>query len=182
MWKENLGVFATLRSLEWKVLLKAYRDGDFQVIRAGQLAEFDHPATFLAGFAGDSPANHSGWRDAAFDETLARAAAAGDPRESIRLYRRAERIAVDAMPRIPLYFYTRTTLVKPWVKGFRGNKHKPHSLEFLWIDPDWQAHAGAPDVPAFLPPDLPPPGLLSTMGASPGKPGFAPKPPSKAEP
>jgi oligopeptide transport system substrate-binding protein len=157
MWKEHLGVSVTIRNLEWKVLLKAHRDGDFQIIRAGQLAEYDHPNTFLAGFAGDSPQNHSGWRDAAFDETLARAAATADPRASIQLYRRAERQALDAMPRIPLYFYARTTLVKPWVKGFRGNKHKPHDLQFLWIDPEWQAHAGVPDAPAFLPPDLPSP-------------------------
>ena len=63
--------------------------------------------------------------------------ATADPRESIRLYRAAEAIALAAMPRIPLYFYTRSSLVKPWVRGFRGSKHNPHAIQFLWIDPAW---------------------------------------------
>jgi oligopeptide transport system substrate-binding protein len=160
MWKQHLGVTAALRSAEWKVLLKMYRDGDFQVVRYGQTADYDHPHTFLAPFLGDSPQNHTGWRDDAFDRTLAQAAATADGREGIRLYRAAERIAVDAMPRIPLYFYTRSTLVKPWVKGFRGSKRDPHAIQFLWLDPDWQQSTSS--EPAFQPPELPPPGPFVT--------------------
>jgi oligopeptide transport system substrate-binding protein len=158
MWKENLGITVSLRSLEWKVLLEAQREGDFQIVRTGQTAEYDHPATFLDTFLPDSPQNRTGWEDASFVEKMDQASRAADPRESIHLYREAERIATHATPRIPLYFYTRSTLVKPWVKGFRGNKRKPHEIQFLWIDPSFQAHAGAPDLPAFVPPELPPPG------------------------
>ena len=160
MWKQHLGITVSLRSLEWKVLLEAQRDGDFQIVRTGQTAEYDHPHTFLEPASlSDNPQNHSGWDDASFRDTLGRAARTADGGESIRLYRRAEAMAVEAMPRIPLYFATRSTLVKPWVKGFRGSKKDPHAVQFLWIDPAWQASLGvpgSPDAPAYsaAPPEL----------------------------
>ncbi len=158
MWRENLGVSVTLHNQEWKVMLKTYRDGDFQVMRFGQTAAYDHPHTFLELFSPGNPQNLTGWHDEAFDRTLAKASATADPRESIRLYRAAEAIAVAGMPRIPLWFYTRASLVKPWVRGFHGSKHNMHAIQFLRIDPEWQAHADVPDTPAYLPPELPPPG------------------------
>ncbi len=174
MWKENLGITAQIRSEEWKVMLKASSDGDFQIVRLGQTAEYDHPNTFLAGFRADNPQNRTGWHDELFERTLGRAAATGDPRESIRLYRAAERIAVAAMPRIPLYFYTRSTVVKPWVKGFRGSKRNPHAIQYLSIDPGWRADpkdpANAPDVPAYVPQELPPPGPFGGAPREPSPP------------
>ena len=159
MWKENLGVTATLRNEEWKVMLKTYRDGDFQVMRFGQTADYDHPQTFLAPFLAHDPQNHTGWSDPAFEAAMADAATTADPAASIRRYRDAERLAIDATPRIPLYFYTRSTLVKPWVKGFRGSKRNPHAIQYLRIDPAWQS--GGPDTPAYVPDELPPPGAFA---------------------
>jgi oligopeptide transport system substrate-binding protein len=165
MWKEHLGISVSLQSTEWKVMLKRHRDGDFQIMRMGQTADFDHPHTFLSAFLADDPQNRTGWSDEAFDRTVARAAATADRRQSIQLYRAAEALAVAAVPRIPLYFYTRSTLVKPWVKGFRGSKRKPHAIEYLWIDPAWEQ--GTPDVPAFVPPELPDPGPFGSATDAP---------------
>jgi oligopeptide transport system substrate-binding protein len=178
MWKEHLGISVSLQSVEWKVMLKRHRDRDFQIMRLGQTADYDHPHTFLSAFLADDPQNRTGWSDEAFERTLDRAAATADRRQSMELYRAAERLAVAAVPRIPLYFNTRSTLVKPWVKGFRGSKRKPHAIEYLWIDPAWEH--GTPDVPAFMPPELPEPGPFaparSTMGAPPA-PRTPPAPP-----
>jgi oligopeptide transport system substrate-binding protein len=159
MWKQNLGVTARLRNEEWKVMLKTYRDGDFDVVRFGQTADYNHPQTFLDPFLASDPQNHTGWSDEVFEETMRRAAGTADPAESIRLYREAERRAVLGMPRIPLYFYARSTLVKPWVKGFWGSARNPHAIQFLWIDPAWQQ--GGPNVPAYPPPELPPPRVIT---------------------
>jgi oligopeptide transport system substrate-binding protein len=159
MWKRNLGVSVTLRNEEWKVMLKNYRDGYFQVMRFGWTADYNHAHTFLDQFLSQSPANNTGWTDPAFDEAVRRAAAEPDRKESIKLYRKAEEIAVAAMPRIPLYFYTKSTLVKPWVKGFWGWSRNAHLYQYLWIDQDFEAH---PDNrPAYSPLELPPPGVLS---------------------
>jgi oligopeptide transport system substrate-binding protein len=156
MWRRNLGVTVALRNEEWKVMLKNYRDGNFQVIRIGAAADYNHPQTFLEPFLTGNPQNQSGFSDPAFDRTMREAAATADPRESIRLYRKAEKIAVDGMPRIPIYFYVRISVVKPWVKGFWGSTRNPHAIQYLWIDPAWKTDA--PNVPAYPPPELPPPG------------------------
>ncbi len=158
MWKRYLGISAQLRSEEWKVMLNSYRSGQFQVIRLGWTADYDHPQTFLEQFLSENPQNQTGWRVPRFDEAMKQAAAVAEQMESIRLYRKAEAIALAAMPRIPLYFDTRSTLVKPWVKGFWGSSLNPHQVQYLWIDPDWQR--GGPNEPAYLPAELPPPGRI----------------------
>ncbi|XXX81746.1 peptide ABC transporter substrate-binding protein [Sorangium sp. So ce134] len=157
MWKRHLGISATLRNEEWRVMLKNLRDGNFQVIRLAWYADYNHPQTWLGTFLSYSPNNRSGWADAAFDEELRGAAAIADPRESIRRFRVAERRALDGMCRIPLYFEEKPTLVKPWVRGYIPNARSTQLIKWLWIDPDWQ-HRPAGDPPPVL--ELPPPGRL----------------------
>ncbi|HEY4116716.1 MAG TPA: peptide ABC transporter substrate-binding protein, partial [Byssovorax sp.] len=158
MWKKNLGVSVTLRNEEWRVMLKNFRDGNFQIMRFGWVAAYNHPSSFLETFASGTPQNTTGWGSAAFDDALHAAGREPDRAKSMKLYREAERIAVDAMPRIPLYFYTKSTLVKPWVRGHWGTPRNLHLYEYFWIDPDWAK--GAPNAPAFAPFEPPPPGRL----------------------
>lgn len=158
MWKRHLGISVTLRNEEWKVMLKNVRDGNFQVVRFGWVADYNHPQTWLDTFLSYSPNNRTGWADPAYDALLAQAAREPDPKESIRLYRKAEKLAVDGMAKLPMYFYTRSTLVKPWVKGFYGHGRDMHLLRWLWIDPDWRTHGA--DDPAYVSPDFPTPGRL----------------------
>ena len=49
-----------------------------------------------------------------FDGMIRKAASTTDPKESIRLFRKAEMRAVEGMCKMPLYFYTKSTLLKPW--------------------------------------------------------------------
>lgn len=162
MWKRHLGVSVTLHSEDFKVMLKNQREGQFQVMRLGWTADYDHPQTFLDTFRASNPQNQTGWSDKAYEETLKEAAATPDPDRSIALYRKAEAIAVQGMPRLPLYFETRRMLVKPWVKGFAGSALHPPLVEYLWIDPAWPRDApDAPNAPAFLPREFPPPGRIA---------------------
>jgi ABC-type oligopeptide transport system substrate-binding subunit len=158
MWKRHLGVSVGLRSEDFKVMLKSQRQGQFQVMRLGWTADYDHPQTFLDTFRANNPQNQTGWSDKAYEETLKEAAATPDPDRSIALYRKAEAIALQGMARMPLYFETQRMLVKPWVKGLWGTKLHPHLVKYLWIDPAWER--GAANEPAFAPMEFPPPGRL----------------------
>lgn len=159
MWKRHLGISVTLRNEEWKVMLKNVRDGHFQVARFGWIGEYNHPHSWLATFLSSSPQNRTGWADKEFDELIRTAAATSDLEESIRSYREAEARAVEGMAKLPFYFYTRSTLVKPWVRGFRPNPRNIQLMKWLWIDPD--AAEGGPDEPASPPLELPAPGRLA---------------------
>lgn len=158
MWKRHLGISASLRSEDWKVMLKNVRDGHFQVVRLGQSANYNHPHAFLEPFLSESPQNYTGWADKELDAAVERGLSASDPIESIRLYREAEARALAGMSRIPLFFYTKSTLIKPWVKGFHGNLRNVHLVKWLWLDPDWQKNSD--NAPAFPPPLLPEPGRI----------------------
>ncbi|MBK8256357.1 MAG: hypothetical protein IPK82_27270 [Polyangiaceae bacterium] len=164
-WREHLGISAAVRNEEWKVMLKNIQDGNFQVGRGGWIAEYNHPQTWLDTFLSYSPQNRTGWADPAYDRMLKEAAQTADPMKGMTLFREAEKRAVDEMSKIPLYFYTRSVLVKPWVKGFWPNPRNVHLAQWLWIDETSQA----PNEPAAPPREFPPPGAYrsATPGASP---------------
>jgi oligopeptide transport system substrate-binding protein len=158
MWKRHLGVSVRLRSEDWKVLLNSYSEGQFQMIRLGWTADYDHPQTFLDTFRATNPQNRTGWSDNAFDETMKEAAETPEQDKSIALYQKAEAIALKAVPRLPLYFDARFTLLKPWVKGFWTSSLHPHRIQYFWIDEAWRQQRG--NEPAFVPLEFPPPGRM----------------------
>jgi oligopeptide transport system substrate-binding protein len=155
-WKRNLGISVTLRNEEWKVMLKNVRDRNFQVVRFGWVADFDHPHTFLDTFLSYSPNNRTGWASPEFDGLVKKAAATADTKESIKLYRQAEELAVAAMAKLPLYFYTRQTLMKPYVKGFHPNARNIQLIKYMWIDPNWKTNDS--NDPAYPLSEFPAPG------------------------
>ena len=69
------------------------------------------------------------------------------------------------MCKMPLYFYTKSTLVKPWVKGFTGNARGLQLVQWLWIDPGWRDNTS--NAFAFPAIEFPPPGLLAGPLAGP---------------
>ncbi len=158
LWTQHLGITVQLRNEEWKVMIKNVRDGHFQVVRYGWVADYNHPHSWMATFLSYSPNNPSQWSDPAFDALLHRAAATADETASIKLYRQAETMALAAMPRMPVYFYTKSTLVKPYVKGFYETPNNSHLIRWMWIDPGWCDHRE--NEPAVAPRELPAPGRI----------------------
>jgi oligopeptide transport system substrate-binding protein len=159
MWQQELGVRVQLRNEEFSVMLKSLRDGQFQVARFGWAADYNHPHTWLETFLSYSGNNWPKWKDKEFDALVEKAAATADPAESIRRYREAELRTVEAMPRMPLYFYTKSTLTKPYVKGYWDNAQNQHHIRYIWIDPDWRN--GGENVPAYPPREFPKPGRIA---------------------
>ncbi len=156
MWKRHLGVSVTLRNEEWKVMLKNVRDRNYQVVRFGWIGDYDHPQTFMDTFMSKSPNTRTGWKSAAFDALVAKARSTGDTAESMKLYREAEKILVDEVPKLPLYFYTKVGLIKPYVKGFHFNRRNEQLIHWMWIDESWRSNES--DAPALEPERFPPPG------------------------
>jgi oligopeptide transport system substrate-binding protein len=163
-WRRHLGISVGLRNEEWKVMLKNVHDGNFQIARFGWIGDYNHPQTWLDTFLSYSPQNRTGWVDPEYDRMVKEAARTADPVLGIRKFREAEKRAVDAMVKLPLYFYTRSVLVKPWVKGFYPNPRNIHLAQWLWIDPD----KTAANRPASEPLEYAPPARLGAPGASAG--------------
>ena len=156
MWKKNLGVSVSLRNEEWKVMLKNVRDRNYQIVRFGWVADYDHPQTFMDTFMSKSPNNRTGWANGKFDELVQKARSTADQNESMRLYVEADRILADEVPKLPIYFYTKSTLVKPYVKGFHFNRRNIQLVHWMRLDPNFASDPS--DAPAIEPSSWPVPG------------------------
>ena len=125
MWKETLGINVKLASQEWKVYLKTIRDPKAtpQIWRLGWCQDYPDANNFtreVFSFGGSANPKEGGgvnWKNDKFEELVLAAAKEMDPKKRVDLYAQAEQILVyeDAVI-APIYWYTRVTCTKPYVK------------------------------------------------------------------
>lgn len=130
-WKRNLGLEVRLEATEWKTLLARVHRGDFQMARASWCADYLDPANFLEVLQSKSANNYPRFSDSRYDGFLEAARSIADWDARLDHYRKAEEILIEAVPLIPLYFYTRIYLLSENVTGFEPNLLDVHPLEYL---------------------------------------------------
>ncbi len=135
MWREVLGVEATLINEEFQVLLANMRDATVtQVFRSSWLGDYNDAHTFLSVLQDGNPANMPRYANAEYDQLMARAAAQIDP-ERRRLYlEEAERVMLADHPLIPLYVFVSKHLVSPAVEGWGDNVLDYHYSQHLSLE------------------------------------------------
>lgn len=122
MWKQVLGVQTRLLNQEWKVFLQTRQAKiTTQVFRSGWIGDYNDAYTFAELMYSDNEQNDAGWVNADYDRLLGEASVERDLVKRARLMEAAERILLDEVPLIPVYFYVSKHLVKPWVGGFVPN-------------------------------------------------------------
>jgi ABC-type oligopeptide transport system substrate-binding subunit len=153
MWKQHLGVHVELENQEWKVYLKTLQATDFQIARMAWIGDYPDPNTFLELLTKSNGNNHSNWSNAEYDGLLEQANRTRQRGRRLQLLERAEALAMAQVPLIPLYVYTRSELVKPYLMGHFLNYQQRLLFKYWWIDPRWYAT----DRPERLPNPPPPP-------------------------
>jgi oligopeptide transport system substrate-binding protein len=118
MWKKNLGVEVELRNKEWKVHYQDMLDGNFQMAFTGWGADYMHPMTFMELFTSKSPNNQTGWASEAYDKLVDKAVKTVETKASMKLYADAEKVFMEGMPIIPVYYGTTPAMMAPYVKGW----------------------------------------------------------------
>lgn len=136
MWRKNLGIDARLHNEEWQVFLRDLETGNLQMGRLGWIGDYPDPFSFLSIFQSASGNNHAGFKSPEFDRLLAESALQTDDAKRIEYLERAEKILDDELPMIPIYFYTRHYLCKPYVKGLYNTFQDRHPWKAIWIDPN----------------------------------------------
>jgi oligopeptide transport system substrate-binding protein len=132
-WRK-LGINCELRNLEWGSFLDALSNQKYMVSRSAWTGDYADPNTFLDMFVTDGPNNQTGWSNAEYDR-LIEAAKHVSAEERLKLLSQAERILMDELPILPIYFYVTKNMVNPRVKGFRSNIQDLHPLDLLSVEP-----------------------------------------------
>jgi oligopeptide transport system substrate-binding protein len=134
MWKQTLGIKTTLRNQEWKVFLETRRlKTDTQVYRAGWIGDYDDPYTFSQLLHSENEMNHPGYSSEKYDDLINLAATKNAGESRLETLRQAEKIMLEDMPIIPIYFYVSQHLIKPWVSGLEGNVMDHHYSKYVKI-------------------------------------------------
>lgn len=151
MWRKHLGVQVEIENQEWKVYLKSLETKDFQLGRYAWIGDYPDPFTFLELFTTHNGNNKSNWSSREYDDLLRRANLQRDPARRLSQLREAEQIFARELPVIPIYVYTRSELVKPFLRGHALNYESRYMYKYWWIDERW--YAGQP--PDLLPHGFP---------------------------
>lgn len=138
MWKQNLGIDVETSNVEWKVYLDRLKARDFEISRLGWIGDYVDPYSFLELARTTSGNNHSGWSNPEYDRLLEASNLESNPEKRFQMLFNAEKLAVDDVVYMPIFLYTRTYMLKPYVKGFYPDYQDHHPWQYMWIDLDWK--------------------------------------------
>jgi oligopeptide transport system substrate-binding protein len=118
MWAKELGIHASLVSLEQKTWIQNQQTLNYAVSSAGWAGDFLDPVTFLDLFVTGGGNNWTGWGEGDYDKLIQEAARTTDPAARLEVFQRAEAYLLDRGPMAPLYFGAHSYLIDPAVKGW----------------------------------------------------------------
>ncbi len=105
--------------------------GDFDVARAGWVADYKDPESFLdLGHTGAGN-NYGEWSNAEFDKLMDAAAVEPDTAKRMGLLADAEAILVKEQSIMPLLYYSNHNIVSSHIKGFVDNVMDKHPSRFI---------------------------------------------------
>jgi oligopeptide transport system substrate-binding protein len=142
MWKRDLGIPVQLANQEWASYLAATTAREYDVARRSWIGDFLDPMTFLDLWLTGSGNNRTNWSNARYDALLREATSEADPTRRLTLLSEAEAILLDEGPVIPIYHYSESSLIKPYVQGIHSTLLDVHPLTEVWIDHAWASRAG----------------------------------------
>jgi len=127
--KRNLGIECDVQQVEWAQFLTQRTNGTMPCYHLRWSADYLDPQNFLSLMLRTGAIENAiGYSNPEFDRLCDAADAEPDPAKRLQLYSRAERIAVEDAPWVPLYHLRDVELHKPYVKGIRDSLmgHLPH--------------------------------------------------------
>lgn len=116
-WKTNLGIEATLVAEDFPTLLADRNNGKFDVARDAWVGDYNDPMTFLDLATSESGNNDSHFKNTAFDALIKTAKSTTDQTARMKAMHDAEKILMDEMAVMPIYFRTDPVLINKKVSG-----------------------------------------------------------------
>ena len=131
MWKD-LGVQPELFNSEVKVHYNDLQEGNYEVARAGWVADYNDAQNFLYLMKGDTGAlNYAQYASPEYDSLMSQSDATTDLAERKKLMQEAERVAMKDLPVAPIFHNVSKNLVSPRVQGYEDNVANVHPVRFM---------------------------------------------------
>ena len=118
MWKQKLGVEATLENMEWKTFLDLRSTQKFDVGRSGWCADYNEASTFLDLMTTTHGNNDGKYSNAEYDALMKESKTLSNPQAN---YTKAEEILADEMGLIPVYHYSQNFVLDSSIKNWPLN-------------------------------------------------------------
>jgi oligopeptide transport system substrate-binding protein len=133
MWKQVLGVNATLVNEEFRVFLQNREQKVItQVFRAGWISDYNDPYSFLEMFRTGHRRNDYGYSNSSFDALLDEVGTERVRARRERLMFEAERVLMSDNVIIPIYSYVTKRLVNPHLQGWQPNVMDHHLTRYMF--------------------------------------------------
>lgn len=117
MWRSSLGIQINLVGEEWQSYLDSLDNRRFDIAYTGWQPDYLDPMTFLELNTSENSNNSGSWKNPEYDRLIEQAKDSGDQKVRMDAMHSAEKILIEEMPVIPIYFYVNPTLYNPGVKG-----------------------------------------------------------------
>jgi oligopeptide transport system substrate-binding protein len=136
-WKQHLGLTIALKNMEFRTFIATRARKEYKgAARAGWIADYMDPFSFLDLLSTSGGNNGSGWSDPRYRDLLREGNREPDPLRRFEILARAERMLLDAQPVMPLFIPATNWLKKPYVKGMYPNPLTTHPWKHVYIEHD----------------------------------------------
>jgi oligopeptide transport system substrate-binding protein len=106
-WQKAFNIPILLDGCEAKCYFEKINTGNYQIGSGSWFADFRDPINFLDVFKSrDNKTNHTNWENLEYISLLDQSSGEKDPEQRKEVLRQAEKLLVEQMPVIPLFFYT----------------------------------------------------------------------------
>jgi len=146
MWKQVLGVNASLVNEEFRVFLQNRKQKVItQVFRVGWISDYNDPYSFLEMFRTEHGQNDYGYSNSTFDALLDEVGTERIRARRERLMYEAERVLLSDFVIVPIFTYVTKRLVDPHLRGWENNVMDHHLTRNMFKLKSREA--GNPDAP-----------------------------------
>lgn len=135
MWKENLGINVRIEQREWTTYLQRQYDGEYELCAGGWIGDYLDPTTFLDMWTDGNGNNNTGWASDEFEGALKRAENTADAAERFKILIEAEKILLQDLPVLPVFWYTTNYLIRPEVKNWNPLLLNNHPFKYVDLVP-----------------------------------------------
>jgi len=118
---------------DYPLLLRALRQGQYQLAYTTWLADFSDASNFLDLLRAGSPGNYAGYNNPKFDAAMVAAEREPNAAKRAVLLQGAERIALTDLPWLPIRFLSQSEAVGPRVGGYVQNPRDFNRSRWLWV-------------------------------------------------